>query len=93
MTPRQFFVLFDIPERWYFKSKKKNVWSQVIKQFQQWDFKVVEEKLASITTKKGASPWYYVEAVRRQLLLEQHESYKKAPTPPAIKQILKGMTL
>jgi len=92
VTPKQFFVVFDIPASWYFKSKKKNVWSQVIRQFEEWPLQVVLDKKATIH-KDGAGPWYYVEAVRRQLMLEMDAGYKRMPVAPVIKDILKRMAL
>lgn len=92
MTPRQFFIAFDIPERWYFKSKKKDRWAMVIRFFEKYPYPVVQGKLQSIPEKVGASPWYYVEAVRRQLMLEEHEGYKRMPVAPVMKDILKGMS-
>lgn len=93
MTPKQFFIAFDIPERWYFKSKKKDRWLQIIRQFEKWSYDVVAKKLETIPSKEGASQWYYVEAVRRQLMLEEHEGYKKAPIPQTMRDIMKGMAL
>lgn len=92
MTARQFFNVFDIPPAWYFKSKKKNVWAQVIRQFEQWPLERVLEKKKSIY-KDEAGPWYYVEAVRRQLTLEDDAGYKRAPIAPAMKDILRRMAL
>jgi hypothetical protein len=90
MTPKQFFVVFDIPASWYFKSKKKAVWANVIREFEQYPLQVVLEKKKTIQ-KEGAGPWYFVEAVRRQLQLERHEGFKKMGVAPCIKEIMRKM--
>ena len=90
MTPRQFFKVFEIPPKWFFNSKKKKVWGQVIKQYEQWTVEQVLAKKSKIQ-KKDAGPWYYVEAVRRQIQLEQHESYKTMGMASSVKNILKGI--
>ena len=92
MTPRAFFKVFEIPPKWYFNSKKKAVWSQVIKQYEQWTVEQVLAKKSQIE-KKDAGPWYYVEAVRRQLMLEQDGMYKRQKVAPIMKEILRRMTL
>lgn len=89
MTPKQFFVVFDIPERWFFKSKKKETWMNLLKQFQQWPLNRVQEVLETVKEKQGASQWYYVEVVRRQLMLQEHESFKRIQMPKVMKDILK----
>ena len=90
MTPKNFFVVFDIPEKWYFKSKKKAVWANVIREFEQYTVEQVLAKKAQIE-KKDAGPWYYVEAVRRQLQLERHEGFKRMGVAPCIKEIMRKM--
>jgi len=90
MTARAFFTVFGIPPKWFFNSKKKHVWSQVIKQYEQWTVDQVLAKKATIQ-KKDAGPWYYVEAVRRQLQLEAHEGYKTMGMAQTVKDVLKGL--
>lgn len=91
MTPSQVLELFDIPNRWLFKSKRKSTWILVLEEFRNVSYEHAKELCQRIDEKKDASPWYYMAAVRKQLLLEKHEMYKRAPVVLKMGDIMRAM--
>jgi len=93
MTARQFMRLFDINPRIMLSREDKARWCNVVKDYERFPYELVRAELFSMVKQVGKEKprFYYVEGVRRRLMLNEHQSYKTAGVAPNVREALKGL--
>ena len=93
MNARQFRTLFGINATMLCDRDDAKRWVNVVIQFHDFPYERVRKELFELIAVAGKDKprLWYVEAVRRRILDKDHQEVKKAPVPPQMKEIMKGM--
>lgn len=95
-SARHILNLFEIRADYLLEKTNSDKWITVLEILSQYPLDVLREELKQILAKENGeqkSRYYYMEAVRRNLGLKEHEERKQAPVADSIKEVLRRMAL
>lgn len=93
MNAKQFMRLFGINPKIMCDRDDATRWINVVAQYHEFPYERVKDELFKLVKEVGKEKprFYYVEAVRRRIIDQNHQETKKAPIPSQMKEIMKGM--
>lgn len=91
MTAEEVLRLFKIPAAKLITHKDVGKWRLVLQDYREFDPREVEQEFQDVLDTHGCncSTLYYLQEVRKKMLLRKHYSFKRLPMIESIRQMFK----
>jgi len=91
MKEKQLMKLFDLNPRYLIGASESSKWWMTFRDYKDWEYGECLEELQNVITKVGNDNprFYYVQAVRRNMILKKNQEHKRSSMPKAIKELFK----